>query len=72
MKTAHELMSKLDQVARNNGNGYNNDILKEIQEYESDIRKDQVNKCVGSVIYIPKESIHKKEVVLAIMSTIED
>lgn len=41
MKATHELMSKLDQIARRNGNGYNNDILKEIQEFEVDIRKDQ-------------------------------
>jgi len=41
MRTAAELMSKIDQIALHNGNGYNNDILKEIEQFESKIRKDQ-------------------------------
>ena len=41
MKTANELMSKIDQIAMHNGNGYNNDILDEIKKFESDIRADK-------------------------------
>jgi len=55
MKTAAELMSKIDQIALHNGNGYNNDILKEIEQFESKIRKDQDNKWVKEI-----DSIQRK------------
>ncbi len=41
MKTPAELMSKIDSIAMHNGNGYNNDILKEILQFESDIRAEK-------------------------------
>ncbi len=37
MKTAAELMGRLDALAMSIGNGYNNEILKEIEEFQSDI-----------------------------------
>ncbi len=58
MKTAHELMSKLDQLARRNGNLNNNDILKEIQQFEKEIRKDQVNKCAEAMRNVSPSKIY--------------
>jgi hypothetical protein len=43
-----------------------------IKEFEKEIREDQTRICASSIIGIPKESIHKKDVVLAIMGTITD
>ena len=44
MITPTELMSKIDQMAMWLGNGYNNNILEEIQNFESQIRQDQKEK----------------------------
>ena len=39
--TPQELMSKIDQMALWSGNGYSNNILDVIKEFEQEIRKDQ-------------------------------
>ena len=75
MKEIPELMQRIDALAWEKGNDINPNVFKELEQWEKDIRKDQVNKCAESIVEVfdksSRGSMLRHIVIQTIQNTIE-